>query len=63
MRQLIESFIDVGSGLILATLIQLYIFPFFGLYPTILDSFNIALIFTGVSLIRSWLWRLLFKKF
>ena len=63
MRQLIESFIDVGSGLLLATLIQLYIFPFFGLYPTILDSFNIALIFTGVSLIRSWLWRLLFKKF
>jgi hypothetical protein len=63
MRSLIESLIDVGSGLILATLIQLYIFPFFGLYPTILDSFNIALIFTGVSLIRSWLWRLLFKKF
>ena len=63
MRSLIESLIDVGSGLILATLIQLYIFPFFGLYPTILDSFNIALIFTGVSLKRSWLWRLLFKKF
>ncbi len=63
MRSLIESLIDVGSGLILATLIQLIIFPVFGLYPTILDSFNIALIFTGVSLIRSWLWRLLFKKF
>jgi len=63
MRQLIESFIDVGSGLILATLIQLYIFPFFGLYPTILDSFNIALIFTGVSLMRSWLWRLVFTKY
>ena len=63
MRSLIESLIDVGSGLILATLIQLYIFPFFGLYPTILDSFNIALIFTGVSVARSWLWRLLFKKF
>ena len=63
MRSLIESLIDVGSGLILATLIQLYIFPFFGLYPTILDSFNIALIFTGVSLIRSWLWRLVFTKY
>ena len=63
MRSLIESLIDVGSGLILATLIQLYIFPFFGLYPTILDSFNIALIFTGVSLMRSWLWRLVFTKY
>ena len=56
MSSLIESFIDVGSGLILAILIQLYIFPFFGLYPTILDSLGIALIFTVVSITRSWLW-------
>jgi hypothetical protein len=62
MKSFIESFIDVGSGFILAVLIQLYIFPFFGLYPTILDSIGIALIFTGVSITRSWLWRLLFKK-
>ena len=69
-QQLMEQFneidndkiIDVGSGFILAVLIQLYIFPFFGLYPTILDSIGIALIFTGVSITRSWLWRLLFKK-
>jgi len=63
MNSLIESFIDVGSGLVLAILIQLYIFPFFGLYPTILDSFNIALIFTAVSITRSWMWRLLFRKY
>jgi len=63
MRSLIESFIDVGSGFILAILIQLYIFPFFGLYPTILDSIGIALIFTGVSITRSWIWRLVFKRY
>jgi|TARA_R100000656_G_scaffold59709_1_gene46462 hypothetical protein len=63
MRSLIESLIDVGSGFILAILIQMIIFPVFGLYPTILDSIGIALIFTGVSVARSWLWRLLFKKF
>ena len=62
VRQLIESFIDVGSGFILAILIQLYIFPFFGLYPTILDSIGIALIFTFVSITRSWLWRLVFVR-
>jgi hypothetical protein len=28
------------------------------LHPTILDSIHIAIIFTGISLIRSWLWRL-----
>ncbi len=63
MRSLIESIIDVGSGFILAILIQLYIFPLFGLYPSILDSIGIALIFTGVSITRSWIWRLFFKKF
>ena len=62
MRSLIESFIDVGSGFILAILIQLYIFPVFGLHPTIMDSMGIALIFTVVSITRSWLWRLVFKR-
>jgi hypothetical protein len=62
MRQLIESFIDVGSGFILAILIQLLIFPLFGLYPTILDSMGIALIFTVVSITRSWIWRIIFKR-
>jgi len=62
LRCFMESFIDVGSGLILAILIQLYIFPFFGLYPTILDSLGIALIFTVVSIIRSSLWRSFFRR-
>ena len=62
VRCFIESFIDVGSGLILAILIQLYIFPFFGLYPTIWDSLHIALIFTVVSIIRSSIWRNFFRR-
>jgi len=62
LRCFIESFIYVGSGLILAILIQLYIFPFFGLYPTIWDSLHIALIFTVVSIIRSAVWRNFFRR-
>jgi len=61
-RCFIESFIDVGSGLILAILIQLYIFPFFGLYPTVWDSLHIALIFTFFSIIRSAIWRNFFRR-
>ena len=63
MRQLIESIIDVGSGLLIATLLQLYVFPFFGMYPTVWESFNIAVIFMCVSIFRSWLWRLVFVRF
>jgi Na+-driven multidrug efflux pump len=61
-NSLLESFIDVGSGYLLAIAIQLLIFPFFGLYPTVLDSMGIALIFTFVSMIRSWIWRCYFRK-
>ena len=63
MRSFIESLIDVGSGFILAILIQLLIFPLFDLHPSILDSMGIALIFTVVSITRSWIWRLVFTKY
>ena len=59
---LIESIIDVGSGFLLALAIQIFIFPFFGLYPSILDSIGIALIFTVISMLRSWVWRSYFRR-
>jgi len=59
---LIESIIDVGSGFLLAVAIQIFIFPFFELYPTILDSIGIALIFTVISMLRSWVWRSYFRR-
>ena len=62
MRNLFESIIDVGSGLLLATLIQLYVFPFFDLHPTPMDSFQIAIIFTCISIFRSWFWRTIFSR-
>tara|TARA_R100000426_G_C4805802_1_gene104523 strand:+ start:291 stop:494 length:204 start_codon:yes stop_codon:yes gene_type:complete len=58
-----HSLIDVGSGFLLAILIQVLIFPLFGLYPSIVDSLGIALIFTIVSVIRSALWRWIFRNF
>ena len=61
-RDILESIIDVGSGFLLAILIQLLIFPLFGLYPTILDSMGFALIFTVVSMTRSAIWRWWFRR-
>ena len=56
-RDIVESVIDVGSGFFLAVIIQLTIFPFFDLHPSIFDSMGIAIIFTIVSMTRSALWR------
>ena len=61
-RDIIESIIHVGSGFLLAILIQLLMFRLFGLYQTILDSMGIALIFTVVSMTRSAIWRWWFRR-
>ena len=61
MRELIESIIDVGSGLLLAILVQMFVFPYFNMYPTMWESFHIAIIFTLVSIFRSWFWRTFFN--
>ena len=62
MNDLIESVIDVGSGFFLSILIQILVFPLFGFTPTIMENIQIALIFTGVSMLRSALWRRYFRK-
>ena len=61
-RDAIESVIDVGSGFFLSIIIQITIFPLFDLHPTIFENFQIALIFTVVSMTRSTLWRRFFRK-
>jgi hypothetical protein len=60
-RDILESVIDVGSGFFLSILIQLTIFPLFNMHPTIFENFQIALIFTAVSMTRSTLWRRFFR--
>tara|TARA_Y100000780_G_C13348431_1_gene288017 strand:- start:143 stop:343 length:201 start_codon:yes stop_codon:yes gene_type:complete len=61
-RDIKESILDVGSGFFLAVVIQILIFPFFGLHPTIFENFQIALVFTLVSMTRSAVWRWYFRK-
>ena len=61
-RDIFESVIDVGSGFFLSIIIQITIFPLFDMHPTIFENFQIAIIFTIVSMTRSALWRRYFRK-
>jgi len=61
-RDIFESLIDIGSGFILAIVIQLTIFPYYNISVSIFENFQIALIFLLVSLTRSALWRRFFRK-
>ena len=62
MNDVLESVIDVGSGYFLSIAIMLIVFPLFDLHPTIFENFQIAIIFTIVSMTRSALWRRFFRK-
>ncbi len=53
---LIHRTLDIGSGFLIALMIQYFIFPMFGLYPRILDMIYISLIFTVVGITRSYIW-------
>lgn len=58
---LAEAAANVVVGYALAVLVQLLVFPVFGLQPTLAQNLTIGLIFTVVSLVRSYALRRLFE--
>ena len=48
--------LDIGSGLILSIIIQILVFPMFGIYLPVWDMLHLALIFTVVGIARSYVW-------
>jgi len=61
-KSFIESCIDITTGFCIALAVQIFIFPLFNLYPSTLDAINISLIFTILSILRSWVFRVYFKR-
>jgi hypothetical protein len=58
---LIESILNCVIGVGIAVIGQIIVFPFFGIYISLLDTGVIALIFTGISIARSYALRRLFE--
>tara|TARA_R110002020_G_scaffold54680_2_gene152236 strand:- start:2809 stop:3012 length:204 start_codon:yes stop_codon:yes gene_type:complete len=56
IKHLIHRTLDIGSGLILAVLIQILVFPLYDIHIEIWEMFHISLIFMVVSIARSYLW-------
>jgi len=55
-QHIIHRTLDIGSGLILSIIIQIVVFPWFGIFIDVLVMFHLALIFTVVGITRSYLW-------
>jgi uncharacterized membrane protein len=58
---LVESVVNCVVGIIVAIIGQILVFPFFGLHVSLADTSLIALIFTGISIARSYALRRLFE--
>ena len=61
LMSLIEAITNVIVGYGVAVVTQILIFPIFGLHTTLAQNFQMGLLFTGVSIIRSFLLRRLFE--
>jgi hypothetical protein len=61
IMSLVEAVVNVAVGYGVAVLTQMIVFPWFGLHASLRQNLGIGLIFTGVSLVRSYALRRLFN--
>ena len=62
IQSLSESFTTVGSGLVIAILIQILIFPLYNIEITLFENIQLATIFTISSIIRVYVIRRCFNR-
>ena len=63
LHSFFEAALNTGVGFVLSFLTNLIVLPFFGMHPSASDSFWITVIFTVISLARSFALRRLFEHF
>ena len=61
LMSLVEAVANVIVGYGVAVVTQILIFPIFGLHTTLAQNLQMGLLFTGVSITRSFLLRRLFE--
>lgn len=62
MQSLFEAWLNIAIGFGINLIANLLVLPIFGFYPTIGDAFGMGLIFTVISIVRSYLLRRLFNR-
>lgn len=62
LMSLVESIANVIVGYGVAVVTQILIFPIFGLHSTLAQNLKMGLMFTGVSIARSYILRRLFER-
>lgn len=60
-HSLLEAILNTFSGFLVTMLAQEIIYPIYGLQTSFSTNFQIAFLFTFLSITRSYLWRRLFN--
>lgn len=58
----VESIANVIAGYGIALVTQIVVFPLLGLHPTLAQNLRISVVFTGVSIARSFALRRVFER-
>lgn len=59
---LVEAITKVAVGYVLAVAMQIMVFPWFDLHPSVGQNLAIGVLFSGLSLVRSYALRRLFER-
>ncbi len=60
-HSLLESFLNVSIGFFIALMTQIIVFPWFGIAVGLHENIRISVIFTVVSIVRSYVLRRVFN--
>lgn len=60
-QSLLESFLNVVTGFVVAWTVTVYLLPVYGYEVSTGEAWEITMVFTVVSVIRSYLWRRFFN--
>lgn len=61
-QSLVEAFLNTLSGYVISVIVQVTLFPFFGIHLPLHTNMVIVAIFTAISIVRSYLWRRYFNR-
>ena len=61
-HSVIEAIINTGVGFGVSMLANLIVLPWFGFHVSVLAALNIGIIFTVISIVRSYVLRRVFNK-
>ena len=60
-QSLIEAFLNTLSGYLISVLVQVLLFPAYGVHLGLAENMQIVAIFTAISIVRSYFWRRFFN--